>query len=448
MSEVIDIGYRPRSFQTQLHTQAKRFTVCVAHRRFGKTLAAVATLVHCALATKRTDARFGYMAPYLKQSKGTAWDYLRNMARPVPGTRINEGELSIEFANGSRIRLFGGDNPEGLRGLYFDGIVIDEVADIRPHVWSSIVRPALSDRRGWALFIGTPKGINLFYELYENALHGFDRDGVRVLDPDWTAMMFKVSDTKLIADDELQSSRAVMSDAQFRQEWLCDFSAATDNTLITVDMVSAATQRFIPEGDLAGATKILGVDVARFGDDRSCIVRRHGQVCFEPMVFRGIDNMELASRVAWEINEWKPDAVFVDGGRGEGVIDRLRQLGFSIIEVAFGGKAMDNHFANKRTEIWHLMAQWLKDGGSLPPAATALREELCVPTYSFDSNGRMVLESKDAIKERMRHSPDCADGLALTFALPVAPAPFRHMQLHLQQQNPSDYDPFRTLETE
>ena len=408
----IDGGYKPHPFQAKIHRGCRRFTVVVAHRRFGKTVCATALLNTCALAAQVPNARFGYLAPFLKQAKGVAWDYAKRFAGVVPGAKINESELQIEHPNGSRIRLFGGDNPEAMRGLYFDGIVIDEMADLRPEVWGAIIRPALSDRRGWALFIGTPKGINQFSELYNYAISGTD--------PEWCGMMFRVDETDLIPAGELASSRAVMSDAQYRQEWLCDFAASSDNTLIPIDVVSAACAKGIREDECVGLPRILGVDVARFGEDRSVIQRRWGLCAFPPAVFQGMNNMDLAGRVASEIETWQPDAVFIDAGRGEGVIDRLRQLGYDVVEVNFGGKARNAHYINRRTEMWDTMAQWLNQGGAIPQHLE-LKADLCVPTYSYDSANRMKLESKDDIKARGLRSPDIADALALTFADPVAP---------------------------
>jgi hypothetical protein len=430
----IDIGYKPHSFQLKIHREAKRFTVVVAHRRFGKTYCSVMTLIHAALATKKLDARFGYIAPFLKQAKQIAWDYLRRFSSKIPNVKINESELSIEYPNGSRVRLFGADNADAMRGLYFDGIISDEMADFKPNVLGDIIRPALADRKGWAMFIGTPKGLNKFSELYNMAASGED--------PEWTAMMFRVDETDLIDKNELDSSKSLMSDAQYRQEWLCDFSAACDNVLITIDMVSEASRRIMREADLQGAPRIIGVDVARFGEDRSVIQRRWGLAALAPIVLKDIDNMDLAARVAGVINEWNPDAVFIDAGRGEGVIDRLRQLGYSVVEVNFGGKPNNNHYADKRSEMWDLMKQWIEAGGIIPNELS-LKTDLCVPTYSFDAMNRMRLESKDKIKERGLKSPDLADALALTWAHPVKPKitdrrfPQRSV---IQQDDP--YNPF------
>ena len=152
--------------------------------------------------------------------------------------------------------------------------------------------------------------------------------------------------------------------------------------------------------------------------------------------------MELAARVAVQIAEHSPQAVFVDAGRGEGVIDRLRQLGHSVIEINFGGQAMrPERYANKRAEMWADLAAWLKAGGTIPNHMD-LKTDLSTPTYSFDAAGRMVLESKDKIKERLGRSPDLADALALTFALPVAPADALG---HRPAQALNNFDPFQGI---
>ena len=219
----VSINYTPHRFQAEIHAKARRFTVVVTHRRFGKTYLACATLVDAALRTKKQDARFALLAPYLKQARLVGWDYLKKFAGAVPGVVILEGELTIRFPNGASIALFGGDNPDALRGQYFDGLVIDETADLKPDVWGSIIRPALSDRRGWCFFLGTPKGPDFFYTLYEWATSGFPVGGELVRDEDWVALLYRVDETHRIDAKELASSQATMSSSQYRREFLCDF---------------------------------------------------------------------------------------------------------------------------------------------------------------------------------------------------------------------------------
>ena len=369
-------------------------------------------LIKSAVIDTSGTGRYGYVAPFRSQAKSIAWDYLKYFSGVIPFTNFNESELTIEFCNGSKIRIFGADNPDAMRGLYFDGVVLDEVADMKPSVWGEIIRPALSDRNGWACFIGTPKGINLFYELFTL---GQKTQG-------WAAQIYRADETGIIPEKELEDARAVMSDNQYRQEFLCDFSASVDNVLITIDLVSKAAARTLFESEVKFAPRIIGVDVARFGDDRSVICLRQGLWCKSLRVIDNLDNMTFAGMVAYEIDKFNPDAVFIDAGRGEGVIDRLRQLGYKVMEINFGSQAQDNlRYANKRSEMWDKIREWLENGGAIPND-TQLKTELSSPTYYFDAKGRKVLEPKEKLKERGLKSPDMADSLALTFAFPVQAA--------------------------
>ena len=426
------MGYHPHKYQREIHDNLKRFSVLVCHRRFGKTYLAINALIDAAIRSKKKNRRFGYVAPYQKQAKQVAWDYLKRFALPIEGTRANESESAIDFADGSRIRLYGSDNGESMRGLFFDGIVCDEIADFRPETWPEIIRPALTDRKhkGWCLFIGTPKGLNQFYDLFQHAQN----------DPNWYAGMYRVDETDILEDKEVKLARATMTDSQYRREFLCDFSASMDNALITIDKVTDAAAIKRTEGEIMGSARVLGVDVARFGDDRSVIQKRQGLAALKPQVYDSIDNMTLAGMVAQTVNEWNPDAVFIDAGRGEGVIDRLRQLGYNVTEVNFGGKALNPMYHNKRAEMWDNIKVWLDDGGCLPNH-TALKTDLCVPTYKFDSANRMQLESKDDIKKRGGRSPDLGDALALTFAYPVAAKKIGHFG-YKEEAVMADYDTF------
>lgn len=218
-----DIGYHPRAWQVECHMGLKRFSVLVCHRRAGKTVMAGVTLLDAAGITTKPMARYVYLAPFLKQAKAVAWGpYLKPQLQKIPEVKINEGELWGELPNGARISVYGADNPDALRGLYIDGIVIDEVADMKPEVWGQIIRPALADRNGWALFIGTPKGPNLFSEVYHKARK----------DPDWYTRLYTYRDTGCIKPEEIELMRKTMTENQFRQEMLCDFDASSDNQLI------------------------------------------------------------------------------------------------------------------------------------------------------------------------------------------------------------------------
>ena len=380
---------------------------------------------------------FFYVAPYLKQAKAIAWSRLKQKVEPLRQRaliEVNESELSIKFKNnGAMIRVFGADNGEAMRGVRLDGCVIDEVSQIKQEVWQDIIQPATSDRKGWCLFIGTPQGVNLFSELYFKAQQTHD----------WHSAKYTVYDTFAIDEDEVERLRRDMSETSFAREYLCDFSAAGDDQLISLSDVENAAQCVYKDGELNYAPKILGVDPARFGDDRSVIFPRQGMAALQPEVYRGLDNMDLASRVAAKIDSWQPDAVFIDAGGGSGVIDRLRQLSYDVIEVHFGGKATAAGFLNKRAEMWFAMADWLKQGASIPNMVD-LKQDLAAPIFWFDAAGRRQLEPKDDIKKRGLPSPDLGDALALTFAQPIAKK--TEMDMYRKQYSRErEYDPLETI---
>ena len=433
----VDLKYNPRAWQKICHKARRRFTVFALHRRAGKTELALMELIDSALVFKQNLGLFLYVAPFLKQAKIIAWARLKQRLQPlvmVNAVEVNEGELSITFKhNGAVIRIFGGDNPDGMRGIRLDGVVIDEVAQIKPEVWNDIIQPALSDRKGWAMFIGTPSGVNLFSELFYRAKQLAD----------WHSALFTVYDTDAIDRDEVARLRRDMSETSFAREYLCDFSASGDDQLISMADVQEAAQRQYRVGEMDYAPRILGVDPARFGDDRSVIFPRQGLQSFTPEVYRGIDNMELAARVAAKIDSWQPDAVFIDAGNGVGVIDRLRQLNYEIIEIHFGGKSMQPQYTNKRVEMWFGVRDWLRAGGAIPNDV-ALKQDLGAPIYWYDAANRIVLEPKDDIKKRGLPSPDLGDALALTFAMPVEKKSDIEMMRN-RHKDGREHDPYKSF---
>lgn len=219
MAEVkqIVIPYRPRDAFVAYHESDARNALTIAHRRAGKTVARINKLIQKAVSCDLSAPRFGYLAPYYIQAKDIAWNYLKEYTAPCR-PKINEGELSVIFPhNGAQIRLYGAENAERLRGLYFDGIATDEAQDIAPSVYTQIIMPALSDRKGWLDLSGTPKGWeNLLGKMYKLAQS----------DPTWFVQVLKASESGLIDKDELMRLQRAMPANEYLQEFECSFDAA------------------------------------------------------------------------------------------------------------------------------------------------------------------------------------------------------------------------------
>ena len=225
---------------------------------------------------------------------------------------------------------------------------------------------------------------------------------------------------------------------------LGEFPPGSINALLSVEEVEAAMGRHLKPDAYTWSQKRLGVDVARFGDDRTVLFPRQGLASFRPVVLRHQRTTDIAARVAVAYARWSPEVVAVDdtGHWGHGVIDNLLAAGHNPIGIQFHGPAIDPRYRNRRAEMWFGLADWIRRGGALPPLPE-LVGELTTPTYSF-VNGKIMLEDKDQIKKRLGRSPDLADALALTFALPDQPASLAalHPALALPRVSNTDYNPY------
>ncbi len=214
------------------HESSKRWRVIVAHRRAGKTVAGVNQIIRTALTCPLPEPRTAYIAPLYRQAKDVAWTYLKRFTAPIPGAIANESELRVDLPNGGRVRLYGADNPDGMRGIYLDEALLDENADMRPSVLPEIIRPALSDRKGALTVIGTPKGHNDFYKLWQHAQN----------DPEWFTLMLKASQTGIVDGIELESARKMMTPEQYAQEYECSFEAAIQGAYWGKEMAAAEAE--------------------------------------------------------------------------------------------------------------------------------------------------------------------------------------------------------------
>jgi phage terminase large subunit len=226
MTKTIELDYCSRWQFEGYHDRKQRWAVLVCHRRAGKTVATVCDLIIRACEENKHDGRYAMVAPLYNQVKDNAWSYLKHYARPLLAEEPREAELSVLLVNGAKIRLYGADNPDRLRGGYFDGVVLDEFADMKSDVWRAVVRPMLSDRKGWATIIGTPKGKNEFWRVYQEAQK----------DPDWFHMMLRASDSGIIPKAELEKLKIEQGEDFYQQEYENSFEAAIQGAFYANEM--------------------------------------------------------------------------------------------------------------------------------------------------------------------------------------------------------------------
>lgn len=231
---MIELTYQPRTpLHAAIHAgmERRRFGAVVCHRRFGKTVLSIAHLLIKCLENPRQqpEPRYGFIAPFRGQAKDIAWEYLLHYTENIPGAVPMVSELKLTLPTGGVVRLFGADNPKSFRGGYFDGVVLDEYGEMAPNVYSEILRPTLSDFRGWALFLGTPAGKNQFYKAIEQAK----------MDPAWFHANHRASETHIIPEDELLAARRDMTQDEYDQEYECSFEAAVKGAIYTKELSDA-----------------------------------------------------------------------------------------------------------------------------------------------------------------------------------------------------------------
>lgn len=226
----VKLAYNPRPYFREFHDSRKRFKILVCHRRAGKTLAAINETIREVLTCEKPNPRGFYIAPTFSQAKDIAWTYLKEFTRNIPGMQYYESDLRADFPTGARIKLFGAENPDRMRGIYVDVAVIDEYASMSPTIWTDVLRPALSDRQGRAMFLGTPKGQDAFYDLWTYALEHKD---------EWYSLMLRASDTGILSPKELNDSFSLMGESKYAREYECDFSASFEGSYFLKDLMKA-----------------------------------------------------------------------------------------------------------------------------------------------------------------------------------------------------------------
>jgi len=308
-------------------------------------------------------------------------------------------------------------NTEAFAGLHNLGkrilLVFDEASAIPDVIWE-VSQGALTDSDTeivWCCFGNPTQTTGRFRECFGKYRH---RWVTRQIDSRTVKITNKVEIGKFLVDCGNDEDHDF-----FRVRVRGQFPSTSANALFGPDQCEASAAREFPLGSQDYAAVILGVDVARQGDDSSAIARRQGMYAWPIRVMKIPDTMLVAAQVALSVSEHNADACFVDesGGYGAGVVDALRQMHHSPIGIQFGGKPTDPRYFNKRSEMYFELSNWVKSGGKLPDDKL-LHEELCAQTYTFQGD-KFRLCDKDEVKDRIGRSPDRADALALTFAFPV-----------------------------
>lgn len=305
------------------------------------------------------------------------------------------------------------NRPEAFAGLHNQGgrvlIIFDEASAIPDIIWE-VAEGALTDKNTQILFIcfGNPtRSDGRFFECFGRFRH---RWITKKVDSRTVPITDKNQLNKWIEDYGIDSDFV-------KVRILGEFPLSNSNGLISRADIENASNRHLDFNVYKDAPRVIGVDVARFGDDKTVIARRQGLKVFDLKKYSSLDTVEVSDAVIREINEFNPDAVFIDtGGVGAGVYDRLKWMKYNVTGVDFAGKPdRKDKYMNKRAEMWCLMADWIKNGDI--PDDMELKDDLSGPNYYFrGDNAQILLEKKQEMKKRGLASPDCADALALTFA--------------------------------
>lgn len=286
--------YRPREVFMPLHAREARWACVIAHRRCGKTVAMCADLVIGALECDKPKPQFAYLAPFRDQAKKVAWSYLKELTKELWAKPPNESELKLVIHNGkgdqSTIYVAGADNPDALRGMYFDGVVLDEVGQIRPSAWYSVLRPALSDRMGWAIFAGTPAGKNFFWQLREEA---------RLNPATHLLLELPASKTGILHPDELRDARAQMTPETYAVEYEISFDAALPGAYFAKQIAIAYEDKRVGEHAAEAGRPVDLVADLGFTDSCSWWAWQTGPDGYRVIDFYEADSQPIAHYIEW-----------------------------------------------------------------------------------------------------------------------------------------------------
>lgn len=391
------------------------------------------------------DSRTPCTAPTSHQLQSVLWAEIAKWHSRMPDWFRRQIVVQSEF-----VRIVGAEQsqfavartarkeaPEALQGFHAANLlfVVDEASGVPDTIFQA-AEGALSTPGARVVLASNPTQTSGYF--YDS--HNRDRHL-------WTTLRFSCLDSPLVAPEYVERMRSKYGEDSdlFRVRVLGDFPSASFQQLIPRELAEAATMRHLRPDEYAFAPLLFGLDVARYGDCKSVLVERQGLRCAVRRAWGKTDTMTLADQVAGEMVQSSPQSLLVDVAMGSAVVDRLRQVGWrNVLEVNFGWASSNPKYANKRTEMWVGIRDWLEAGGVLPPHDQLL-DDLCGPQYWFTPTGRMALESKEDMRDRGLASPDYGDALALTFAVPTPTAASALTQGGSRRSGEEAYHPFAKL---
>jgi len=408
-------GYQKPLWNYMLQDLPGLRALSVWPRRNGKDLTGINILAAKALQRK---GLYHYIAPYANQVRSIIWEgadgsgqrFIDYIPRECIARKLDQ-QMKVWLSNGSLIHLLGSDNPDAVVGTNPVGQIYTEFSLHKPGIWE-LMRPVLAENGGWALFNGTPRGMNHMYQMAQMAK----------ANPAWFYERLTAHDTGFPTLEDIDRERkAGMPESLIQQEFFTSWSASSEDTLIPLDKIRLCTTVELSPCDYNFAPRIIGVDPAYAEKgDRAVIQRRQGRMYFEPEVYQGIDPMALATRVSDLIREWRANYIFTDAGRGEALWSRLNQLGHEdkVIPINFGGATYDELYHRKKDEMWGRLKNHICNPAAPPylPPNDELIRDLSAPHFIINNYGKMQLESKQSLLNRGFRSTDLGDAAALTHA--------------------------------
>jgi hypothetical protein len=415
-------GYVPRDYQRPRYdymlqdTRGLRALSCI-HRRAGKDL--TDWNITIAKAHQRIGIYY-YFLPTYAQGKKVVWDGIdgggRKLLDYIPKQLIagkNGTEMKVDLVVGSLIQVVGTDNFDSIMGTNPVGCVFSDYALQDPSAWD-FIRPILRENGGWAMFNFTPRGMNHAYNLYRMAIEN----------PSWFAERKTILDTGALSLEDIEEERkAGMPENIIRQEYYCDFSSSDDNVLVPLHLIESAVGRQV---SYAYAMPVAGLDLGYSldGDPTALVIRQGGRILHIAECQKN-DYREIAGWTSNLLQQFDCRNVAIDAiGWGAGVKQPLEELGYEVVAVNVAESAPTaERFSRLRDELWFRCREWFEAKQNCLPEELPLKgkliSELSGVTYEFTSaTSRIKVQSKKEMKKDGKQSPNIADALCLTFAIP------------------------------